>query len=63
MIVDTSKNPDKMSESELRAEVKYSRQKIDKLESALREIRDVARCSEGVEFYEMLASRALRGEG
>jgi len=32
------------------------------LREALTEIRDVADCSEGVEFYSMLASKALGGE-
>ena len=37
--------------------------RIERLEAALREIRDVALCSEGVEFYAMLADKALNGEG
>lgn len=37
-------------------------EKIERYEEALREIRDVARCSDGVEFYAMLADRALTGE-
>ena len=35
---------------------------IERLSDALREIRDVARCSEDVEFYAMLAEKALRDE-
>ena len=44
--------------------VKKSKDKlrIEKLETALREIRDVARCSEGVEFYAMLAEQGLRDD-
>ena len=34
-------------------------EKIERLEAALKEIRDVAACSEGVEFYYMLANKAL----
>lgn len=33
--------------------------RIEQLESGLKEIRDVAACSEGVEFYAMLADNAL----
>jgi hypothetical protein len=33
--------------------------RIEKLEAALREIRDIANVSEGVEFYAMLATKAL----
>jgi len=33
--------------------------RIEKLESGLREVRDVASCSEGVEFYAMIAGKAL----
>jgi hypothetical protein len=33
-----------------------------RLREALEEIRDVARVSEGVEFYAMLADKALAGE-
>ena len=35
-------------------------QRIQDLEDSLREIRDIARASEGVEFYAMLADKALR---
>ena len=35
-------------------------QRIQDLEDSLREIRDVARASEGVEFYAMLADKALK---
>jgi len=35
-------------------------QRIQDLEDSLREIRDIARVSEGVEFYAMLADKALR---
>ncbi len=34
-------------------------ERIEKLRSALEEIRDVARVSDGVEFYAMIAERAL----
>jgi len=34
-------------------------QRIDRLREALREIRDIAQVSEGVDFYAMLADRAL----
>jgi predicted transcriptional regulator len=34
-------------------------QRIDQLREALQEIRDIARVSDGVEFYAMLATRAL----
>lgn len=35
------------------------REEVDRLRSALTEIRDIARVSEGVEFYAMLADKAL----
>jgi hypothetical protein len=35
---------------------------IAKLQAALKEIRDVARCSDGVDFYAMLAEQALEGD-
>ena len=35
---------------------------VERMRVALKEIRDVADCSEGVEFYSMLASKAL-GDG
>ena len=35
----------------------------DRYKAALIEIRDIARASEGVEFYAMLADKALEGEG
>ena len=35
-------------------------QRIQDLEDSLREIRDIARASEGVEFYAMLADKALK---
>jgi hypothetical protein len=34
-------------------------QRIDRLRESLREIRDIAQVSEGVDFYAMLADRAL----
>jgi hypothetical protein len=34
-----------------------------RLRDALTEIRDVARVSEGVDFYAMLADKALNGDG
>jgi len=34
-------------------------QRIDRLRESLREIRDIAKISEGVEFYAMLAERGL----
>ena len=40
----------------------YARPAIHKLRKALEEIRDVAAISEGVEFYAMLAQKALDGE-
>jgi len=33
--------------------------RIEKLEAGLREIRDIANVSEGVEFYAMLATKTL----
>ena len=38
------------------------REEVDHLRSALTEIRDIARVSEGVEFYAMLADKALTGK-
>jgi|6_EtaG_2_1085325.scaffolds.fasta_scaffold03218_7 DNA-binding MarR family transcriptional regulator len=38
------------------------RQRIETLEAGLREIRDIARVSEGVEFYAMLAEKYLEEE-
>ena len=35
-------------------------ERIKSLEGSLREIRDIARVSEGVEFYAMLADKALQ---
>jgi hypothetical protein len=35
---------------------------IERLRAALKEIRDVARCSDGVDFYAMLAEQALDGD-
>ena len=35
-------------------------ERIKSLEGSLREIRDIARVSEGVEFYAMLADKALK---
>lgn len=35
-------------------------ERIKYLEGSLREIRDIARVSEGVEFYAMLADKALK---
>ena len=35
-------------------------QRIDRLRESLREIRDIAQVSEGVDFYAMLADRALK---
>jgi hypothetical protein len=35
---------------------------VGKLRAHLRNIRDIALCSEGVEFYAMLADRGLNGE-
>lgn len=37
-------------------------ERLQRLSAALTEIRDIARVSEGVEFYAMLAQRALDGE-
>jgi predicted RNase H-like nuclease (RuvC/YqgF family) len=37
-------------------------QENERLRDALKEIRDVAACSEGVEFYAMLADNALEGK-
>jgi hypothetical protein len=44
---------------EQRDEASELRERIEQLEAALREIRDVALCSEGVDFYAMLADKAL----
>ena len=45
-----------------RESVMALREEVDRLRSALTEIRDVARVSEGVEFYAMLADKALTGK-
>jgi hypothetical protein len=37
-------------------------ERLQRLTIALTEIRDIARVSEGVEFYAMLAQKALDGE-
>ena len=37
-------------------------ERLQRLTTALTEIRDIARVSEGVEFYAMLAQKALHGE-
>lgn len=44
------------------AEKKEAADRIEELEEALRQIRDIALLSEGVEFYAMLAEKALKGE-
>ena len=43
-------------------ELRNARSEIKRLRAALEEIRDIAAISEGVEFYAMLADRALNGE-
>jgi len=42
--------------------IKDLKAEVNALRSALLEIRDVARVSEGVEFYAMLAEKALIGK-
>ncbi len=37
-------------------------QKIDRLEAALKEIKEIAEISDGGEFYAMLAEKALTAE-
>ena len=46
-------------EFELRQE---AANETERLRAALKEIRDVARCSDGVDFYAMLAEQALEGD-
>jgi hypothetical protein len=45
-----------------RKAMKQAADEIERLRAALREIRDIARLSEGVDFYAMLADTALGGE-
>tara|TARA_R110000787_G_scaffold78897_1_gene172356 strand:- start:1933 stop:2067 length:135 start_codon:yes stop_codon:yes gene_type:complete len=42
--------------------VKAFQEENARFKAALEEIRDVAQISEGVEFYAMLADKALKGE-
>jgi len=51
-----------MRERLMEIELRVARAEIQKLRSALIQIRDIAAISEGVEFYAMLADRALNGE-
>ena len=44
------------------AMVKAFQEENARFKAALEEIRDVAQISEGVEFYAMLADKALKGE-
>ena len=46
-------------ETDLEAKIERLQARVEALEGALIEIRDVAYCSEGVEFYGMLAEEAL----
>ena len=45
-----------------RESVRVLREEVDHLRSALTEIRDVARISEGADFYAMFADKALTGK-
>ena len=50
-----------MRERLMEIELRVARAEIQRLRSALIQIRDIAAISEGVEFYAMLADRALNG--
>ena len=61
--------PDSIFESSLLHSLKLEKEntaaltaEVKRLRESLKEIRDVARCSDGVDFYAMLADNALSGE-